>query len=143
MGRQEPSGQQPRSAEERHPAITAAAVIFFLYGGWAVSFLLLAVHVLQNGDLPPGWSNLAPHGRIYDAFGLDVALAAYGLYAVITILGILAGRWLWRSRRRGAVLGAITVALGPPFWYGFGLPIPPFLAVLQLGLLAAGWKSLH
>lgn len=138
---QDGSGQQPRSGEVRHPAITAAAILFFLYAGWVVSFLLIGAYVVLNGDLPWAWG--APHGRIYDAFGLDVALAAYGLFAAVSMLSVLAGLWLWRARRKGAVLGAITLAVGPVFWYGFGLPIPPYIAVLQLVLIGVGWKSLR
>jgi hypothetical protein len=137
------SDRRANSLQVRHPAITAAALLFFLDAGWVVSFFLITAYVVLNGDLPTGWRYLAPHGRIYDAFGLDAALGAYALFALVSMLGILAGLWLWRSRRRGAVLGAITLAVGPPFWYGFGLPIPPYIAVLQLGLLAAGWRSLR
>lgn len=143
MRREEPNGPHPRSGEERHPAITAAAILFFLNAGWLVAFLLIGGYVVLNDDLPPGWENLAPHGRIYDAFGLDVALAAYGIYAAVSMLGVLAGLWLWRGRRTGAVLGAITLAVGPIFWYGFGLPIPPYIAATQLVLMGVGWKSLR
>ena len=126
----------------RHPAITAAAILYFLNGGWVVAFLFIGALVVLNGGLPTGFSG-APHGRIYDAFGLGVAMAAYGLMAAVGMVSILAGLWLWRARRAGAVLGAITLAVGPVFWYGFGLPIPPYLAVLQLVLLGVGWRSLH
>jgi hypothetical protein len=135
--------QSPPSAEERHPAITAAAILFFLNAGWVVAFLLIGGYVVLNGDLPRGWENLAPHGRIYDAFGADAALAAYGVFACVSMIGVLAGLWLWRGRRAGAGLGAITLAVGPVFWYGFGLPIPPFIGLLQVGLLVAGWKTLR
>ena len=137
------SDRRATSGHARHPAITAAAVLFLLDAGWVVSFFWITAYVVLNGELPTRMRYLAPHGRIYDAFGLDVALGAYGLYGLVSMLGILAGLWLWRSRRRGAVLGAIALAAGPPFWYGFGLPIPPYIAVLQLGLLAAGWRSLR
>jgi hypothetical protein len=123
----------------RHPAITAAAILFFLNAGWVVSFLFFGASVVLTGDLP---SALA-QGRIYDAFGPDVTLVAHGLLAAVSLLSILAGLWLWRARRIGAVLGAITLAVGPVFWYGFGLPIPPYIAVLQLVLLGVAWKSLH
>ena len=135
-----PDRPQPRGSEGRHPAITAAALLFFLDAGWVVSFFPIAAYVLLNGDLPSGMRYLAPHGRIYDAFGLDAALVAYGLFALVSMLSILAGLWLWRARRRGAVL---TVVVGPPFWYGVGLPIPPFIAVLRLALIAAGRRTLH
>ncbi len=128
----------------RHPAITAASLLFIVLGaGWLVGLAYAVVYAAINSDLPIMFGIPAGSGRIYDAFGLDAVIVALALLAAVQVLGILAGVWLWRSRRRGAVLGTITIAVGPVFWYGFGLPFPPWIAVLQLGLMAAGWRSLR
>jgi hypothetical protein len=141
MVQEGPGGQQPQAGEERHPAITAAAILFFLNVLGLPFVLFITAYAVLNGDLPWEWG--APHGRIYDAFGLEMALGAFLLWAGVLMLGVLAGLWLWRGRRSGAVLGAITIAVGPVFWYGFGLPLGPYLGLLQAGLLGAGWKSLR
>jgi len=136
------SNERLGSDQERHPAITAAATLFFLTAAvWVVHFFLTAGYFLLTGAVLG--QNSAPHGKIEDAFGVATALMAYGLYAAVLVLGVLAGVWLWRSRRRGAVLGALTLVAGPPFWDGFGLPYPPIIAFIQLGLMAVGWRSLR
>jgi hypothetical protein len=65
------------------------------------------------------------------------------LFSAINLLQILPGYWLWNSRRKGGVLGLIFLALSSVFWWGFGLPIPPVVAILHIGLLVVGWKSLR
>jgi len=127
-----------------HPAITAASLLLVILGaGWFVGLAYVLPYIVVNRDLPILVGIPAGSGRIYDAFGLDAVIAALTLNAVVQVLAVLAGVWLWRSRRKGAVLGTITIAAGPIFWYGFGLPFPPWIAVLQLGLMAAGWRSLR
>jgi hypothetical protein len=142
MNQAGPDQVESGGGAERHPAITAAALLFFAYALWVVHFVLIAAYVALNGGLPPGFGS-APLGPIYDTYGLATALAAYGLFAAVLILGMLAGLWLWRGLRKGAILGLITLAPGPVFWYGFGLPWPPFMALIQVGLLAVGWRSLR
>ncbi len=70
-------------------------------------------------------------------------IGALLLFTVFNLLGFLPGYWLRKSRRRGGVLGIIFLAVSSVFWWGFGLPIPPLVGLLHIGLLAAGWKSLN
>jgi len=135
--------QDARSGGTRHPAITAASLLFVVLGAsWLLTYGYVLLYVASNRDLPIIFGFRPGAGRIYDVFGRDGAIVGLGLFAAVWALSILAGFWLWKSRRKGAILGAITIALGPIFWYGFGLPIPPLIAALQLGLIAAGWRSL-
>jgi len=144
MGPDSSSGRDAQSGGARHPAITAASLLFVVLGaGWLIGLLYVVPYMAINRELPNMFGIPAGSGRIYDAFGLDAAILALALNAAVQALSILAGVWLWKSRRRGAVLGAITVAVGPVFWYGFGLLFPPWIAVLQLGLMATGWRSLR
>ena len=69
-----------------------------------VSFFLKSADVVLHGELT-GSPYLAPHGRIYDAFGLGVAMAGYGLFAAVSMLSILAGLWLWTISPAPAIGG--------------------------------------
>jgi hypothetical protein len=94
----------------RHPAITAASLLFVILGaGWLVGSAYVVPYIAINRDLANMFGIPAGSGRIFDAFGLDMVIVALALLAVVQALGILAGVWLWRSRRRGAVLGTITM----------------------------------
>jgi hypothetical protein len=78
----------------------------------------------------------------FEALGMDAMILLAVLWAAINLLQILAGYWLWKSRRKGEILGISLLAVSVVFWWGFGLPNPPVLGLLLAGLLAAGWKSL-
>ena len=44
-----------------------------------------------------------------------------------------AARLLWAGKRPGALLQFGLLPLEAAFWYGFGLPIPPLLAIVPPG----------
>jgi hypothetical protein len=51
------------------------------------------------------------------------------------VLNGFAARWLWRGRRRGAVLALGLVPVGAVFWWGFALPYPPMAALARTVLI--------
>jgi hypothetical protein len=55
------------------------------------------------------------------------------------VLTGLAARWLWRGRRRGAVLALGLVPVGAVFWWGFALPYPPMAALARTVLIVRDW----
>ena len=43
----------------------------------------------------------------------------------------------------GRVAATYTIPIEAVFWYGYALPIPPALALLRVGLIAAAWPRLR
>jgi hypothetical protein len=144
MAQDRPEGGERPPRQGRDPAIAAAALLFVLTGvGWLVAHGYAVTYYVVTHERPFILGFQAGSGRIYETYGPDAAVLAMGLFAMVSAISLVAAFWLWQSRRRGAILAAITIAIGPIFWYGFGLPIPPWIAALQVVLLVAGWRSLH
>ena len=59
------------------------------------------------------------------------------------LLEVLAGVWLWRGLKQGALLGVVLSAVNAVFWVGFALPIPLIGGPLRILLLMLGWRSLR
>ncbi len=60
-------------------------------------------------------------------------------FLIHSVLAGLAGRWLWKGRRRGAVLALVLLPVGAVFWWGFALPYPPLFALARTVLILRGW----
>jgi hypothetical protein len=113
--------------------------------GWPLSSALIVVYMLRNRSLPLIASPMGPIRAFagpFEVLDIEAMSGAARLFDVINILQILAGWWLWKSRRRGGILAFSLLGSSAVFWWGFGLPIPPLVGLLLAGLLAKGWKSL-
>ena len=122
-----------------------AAVACWAYAaGFGLPALPIAAYALRERALPwlgdmfpmyggPWWGSLSP-----EAFA-----ATLGGYAGVTASVAWAGWSMWRGRRSGAVLAVAMIPIEAVFWYGYALPIPPVLALLRVGLIAAAWPRLR
>lgn len=129
---------------QRSLAATAASILFFISGvGWFIGGVPVLVHIMASRELPIVFGIRGGSGPIYETFGIDGVIVGQTLFDILHVLEIVAGFWLWKSLRKGAVLGILTIALGPIFWIGFGLPIPPIYALLTLPVIVAAWKTLR
>lgn len=134
-------------SQARHPAITAASLLFHLNAlAWPIGLAPSIVYMIRNRALQvrtlPGIGQIRGLAGPFEALGMDAMILLAMLFSVINQLQILAGYWLWKSHRKGGVLGISFLAVSSVFWWGFGQPIPPLVAILHVWLLAAGWKSL-
>lgn len=131
------------TGQDRHPANTAASILCYVVGvGWSVGSIPVIVYLIRQRALPMIGPIRAMSGP-FEAFGIDAMILLALLFLGLNLLHILSGYWLWKSRRTGGILEIVLLTLSTAFWYGFALPIPPVLGLLQTGLLAAGWKSLR
>ncbi len=131
------------TVQARHPTITAASIVCFVFGvGWSVGSIPTIVYVIRNRSLPMIGPIRAMSGP-FEALGIDAMIVLALLFLGINLLHILAGTWLWQSRRKGGSLEIGLLVLSTVFWFGFALPFPPIVGLLEAGLLAAGWKSLN
>lgn len=130
--------------QRRSGAITLSAILYGWFGfAFLVSSLLIGVSVLQRGRLPAVFGIDMLAGPISERFGAYGAIMAALPWAVVNVLEMLAGRWLWRSRKRGGILALVLFPAGAIFWIGYALPIMAVIGPLRLLLVASGWKSLR
>jgi hypothetical protein len=65
------------------------------------------------------------------------------LFLVLCIGQIVASWWVWRRRRRGAVLALVLLPVSAVLWWGFALPVGAVLGVLGAVLIVLGWPALR
>ncbi len=125
-------------------AIRLAAGLHVLLGiGFGAGAALTLWHLDRHGELPMtpfGFRSLAggPFERLdRGAFmGLGSALVA------VCALDVLAGAWLWRGHRRGAVLGLGTNLPALVLAWGFALPFLLAGVPLRFAMLLLGRKAI-
>ena len=131
-------------SHRRSRAITVAAILYCWFGlAFLVSSLLIVIYALRNGSLPVVFGINMLAGPFSERLGLDVALAATVSWGIVNVLEMLAGYWLWKSRKRGGVLGLVLFPVGMIFWIGYALPVMVVIGPLRVLLLAWGWKTLR
>ncbi len=129
-----------RDEMERSPrAVRAAAILFAVPGlGFALSTPLILAYQALRGELPMTPFGFRLLGGPFEQLGTDRLTAlgtafAWGLVGV-SALDVVAGIWLWRGQRRGAVLGLatspLTFALAAVFVLPFLLAVVPIRAAL-------------
>jgi hypothetical protein len=99
--------------------------------------------VLARGRLPVlpiiGQPNGGP---FYLNFSRGAFVALLALSFVLAFAQGWAAWLLWAGQRSGALLQLALLPVEAAFWYGFGLPIPPLLAIVRLVLTASAWRGL-
>jgi hypothetical protein len=132
------------TAQRRSAATTAAAVLYCWFGlAFLVSSLLIGIFAQRNGRLPIVFGIEMLAGPFSDRFGPQGAIAAALPWSIVNILEMLAGYWLWTSRKQGAKLGLLLLPAGMIFWIGYALPIMVVIGPLRVLLIAIGWKTLR
>jgi hypothetical protein len=126
------------------PAGRATAVLLWIVAaGWGLPAPWLMWWVLARGRLPVLPIIGQPNGGPFYfniSRGAFVALLAFSF--VLAFAQGWAGWLLWAGKRSGALLQFGLLPVEAAFWYGFGLPIPPLLAIARLVLTALAWRGL-
>jgi hypothetical protein len=121
----------------------AGLLLWIVAAGWALPAPWLMWWVVVRGRLPVLPIIGEPNGG---PFYLNLARGAFlGLLAVSFALGIAqawAGWLLWNGQRSGALFQFGLLPVEAAFWYGFGLPIPPMLAIARVILIGLAWPRL-
>lgn len=121
----------------------AALLLWIVAAGWALPAPWLMWWVLVRGRLPVLPIIGEPNGG---PFYLNLPRGVFvGLLAVSIALGIAqawAGWLLWNGQRSGALFQFGLLPVEAVFWYGFGIPIPPVLAIVRLILIGLAWPRL-
>ena len=134
--------------KSRHPAITAGAILCVVQGvAMGFGIVPTIVYMIRHRVLPI--RNLPVVGQIralsgpFEALGMGAMILIGCMFIVLNLLHFPAGTRLWQSQRKGGTLEIRVLGLSTVFWFGFALPFPPIVGLLEAGLLAAGWKSLR
>ena len=132
------------ASQRRTGAMTLAAILYCWFGlAFLVSSLLITIFALRNGELPVMFGIEMLSGPFSERLGLNAALAAAVPWSVVNVLELVAGYWLWKSRKHGGKLGLMLFPAGMIFWIGYALPIMVVVGPLRVLLLARGWKTLR
>ncbi len=119
-----------------------AAILYFVPGlGFAISTLLILAYLDRRGELPMtpfGWRLM---GSTVPGMGAD-QLTLLGRALAWVLIGVSAvdiatGRWLWRDRHLGRVIGLATTPLSLGLGLLFQLPFLIVVAPLRAGLVIA------
>jgi hypothetical protein len=132
------------ASRQRSSATTLAAILYCWFGpAFLVSSMLIAVYTLRNGRLPVVFGIDMMAGPFSERFGVYRAIIAALPWAVVNVLEMLAGYWIWKSRKRGGALALVLLPLGAIFWIGYALPVMVLIGPLRVLLVAKAWKTLR
>ena len=121
-----------------------AAVVTWVYaGGFGLAAIPVAVYLKRRGSLPTFMGAFEMYGgpwsaRVTDATFVVLLMAFLVVCAAAGWMGWL----LWGGSRLGAILGLALLPVEAVFWIGFALPIPWFLGLARVVLIALAWNSL-
>ena len=118
--------------------------MFLVAAGFGVPAPFVASHYLRERTLPR-FMDLFPMygGGLFDRVSPEVFAVLLGLFAALCALEAYAAWLLWNGAQVGALLTLALLPVEILFWAGFAVPFPPLIAVVRLGLLAAGWSALR
>jgi len=124
-------------------ALRVAAALHVLLGlGFALGSAPVLVHFARNGELPMspfGWRWMAGPA---EQLGPVPFMALGWTLVAVSVLDVVAGRWLWQGRRRGLQLGVATNACAFALAFGFALPALIVGVPLRAALAWAGRDGL-
>jgi hypothetical protein len=100
-------------------------------------------HLARTFELPMTPFGFRSHSGPFEDLGRDRFVALGMVLMASCAIDAIAGVWLWRGRRRGAILGLTATPLTLLMAYGFAFPFL-FLAIpIRLGLTIAAWPKLR
>jgi hypothetical protein len=124
-------------------AVRIAAASLIGDAAFGIAMPLALAHRARTGELPmTPWGFRAFAGGTFDRLD-PAAFAALGWVLVGVCAGeALAGRWLWRGERRGAVL---AVTMTPPalaLGTGYMLPLLLLPIPIRVAVIVRAWRVL-
>ena len=150
--REQPSAaRRPRSSGATLRAARMDRVLALVYAvpgvGWVVATLAVLLYHRERGELPIspfGWRLL---GGPYTALGTDrltpLGWALAWLLIAVSSVDVLAGRWLWQGRPRGAVLALMMAPMSFALGWLFALPYLIVMAPLRAVGAIMAWRDLR
>ena len=132
------------ASQRRSPAITVASTLYFYNGlAFLIASPLVVIYTLHNRKLPVILGIELLSGPFSQRLGPRAVIAASVPWTLVNVLEVVAGYWLWKSRKQGGKLGLMLFPVGMMFWIWYALPFPIVIGPLRVLLLAKRWKTLR
>lgn len=118
--------------------------MWLVAAGFGIPAPFVASHLLRERALP-SFMGLFPMygGGLFERFSPEAFSVLLGLFMALSALEAYAGWLLWNAEPLGAWMTLALLPFEIAFWVGLAVPFPPLIAVVRLGLLAAGWSALR
>lgn len=127
----------------RTPLTTVLSIVVYIDAFmWLIGVVPTLYYAFSQGHLPT-FGGIRLMGGPLEKLGLEALIVAGISYIIVSGLKVLAGYWLWGSRKDGAVLELVLLGLSAIFWYGFALPLGPLFGIVQVVLLVLAWRNLR
>jgi hypothetical protein len=111
--------------------------------GFGIPTPFVLWHLVRELELPMTPFGFRSHAGPFEDLGRDRFVALGIVLMVSCLVDVLAGTWLWKGRRRGAILGLAATPLTLLMSYGFAFPFL-FLAIpVRLALTVVAWPRLR
>lgn len=121
----------------------AATLHWMIAVGFGV-FCFPAIGNLLIGRALPIVMGFPAYGQgPFEQVGIPTTIPLLAAFLVVCLLEAVAGFFLWRGSKVGAVLALVLLPVGGVFWWGFALPIPPLFALVWTLLMLRGWHTLR
>jgi hypothetical protein len=111
--------------------------------GFGVPTPYVLRHLVREHELPMTPFGFRSHSGPFEELGRDRFVALGIVLVVSCLIDLVAGVWLWRGRRRGAVLGLAATPLTLFMAYGFAFPFLLAAIPIRLALTVAAWPKLR
>jgi hypothetical protein len=111
--------------------------------GFGIGSAVVLPYMVQNRELPIIFGFRGSGGGFIEGWGIDALIVAQALLLAVSLLEIVTGYVLWKSRRWGATLGLGLFPVSFVLAIGLLLPVRLVIDPLRVALLLAGWKALR
>ena len=133
------------SAAERVPGEAKAAGLSFLLPalGFGIPTPFVLLYLARTGERPMTPFGFRSHSGPFERYGEPAFMALGAVLVASCAVDALAGAWLWRGRRRGAIVGLAATPLALFMAYGFAFPLLLAAIPIRLLLTALAWPRLR
>ena len=120
-----------------------AGLLFIGDAGFGLTMPFALAHLARTGELPMTPFGFRAFAGPFERLGPGPFTALGVALVGVCALEVLAGIWLWRGQRRGALLGLATTPAALVLGSGFALPFLLIPAPIRAGLAAAERRRLR
>ena len=131
----------PLTPERTAKAAALAYVLPALGFGLPTPFVLW--HLVRTLELPMTPFGFRSHAGPFEVFGRERFVALGFVLMISCLVDAIAGTWMWRGRRPGAILGLAATPLTLLMAYGFAFPFLLAAIPIRLVLTALAWPRLR